>query len=58
MFIFILVIPFNLYEQYLEIWALDEKDPFMRAEESGESVDDVVARLTRALATIEAQFEG
>lgn len=58
MFIFNLVIPFNLYEQYLDIWALDEKDPFMRAEEGGESVDDVVARLTRALATIEAQFRG
>lgn len=42
--------------QYAEIWALDEKDPFTRPED-GESVDDVVARLTRALATIEAQFQ-
>ncbi|GMN50085.1 hypothetical protein TIFTF001_019248 [Ficus carica] len=46
------------HEKYLEIWDLDENDPFMRAEEGGESVDDVVARLTRALATIEAQFQG
>ncbi|XP_024031368.1 uncharacterized protein LOC21390014 [Morus notabilis] len=46
------------HDRYLEIWALDEKDPFMRAEEGGESVDDVVSRLTRAMAAMEAQFQG
>ncbi|PON66231.1 Histidine phosphatase [Parasponia andersonii] len=45
------------HDKYAEIWALDEKDPFLRPE-GGESVDDVVARLTRAIATIEAQFQG
>ena len=48
---------FSFYQQYSEIWALDEKDPFMRPE-GGESVYDIVARLTRAFATIEAQFQG
>ncbi|KAM6541138.1 hypothetical protein CsatB_005585 [Cannabis sativa] len=45
------------HDKYAEIWALDENDPLNRPE-GGESVDDVVARLTRALATIEAQFQG
>ena len=44
-------------KQYAEIWALDEKDPFMRPE-GGESVDDVASRLAKAVATIEAQFQG
>lgn len=52
------LILFNFYEQYPEIWALDGKDPFMRAEEGGETVDDVVSRLTRAMAAMEAQFQG
>ena len=30
----------------------------MRAEEGGESVDDVVSRLAKAIATIEAEFQG
>ncbi|XP_052191657.1 uncharacterized protein LOC127800977 isoform X3 [Diospyros lotus] len=46
------------HDKYAEIWALDEKDPFMKAEEGGESVSDVVSRLTNALLTIESQFEG
>ncbi|GMN50083.1 hypothetical protein TIFTF001_019246 [Ficus carica] len=46
------------HDKYPEIWALHEKNPFTRAEEGGESVDDVASRLTRALATMEAQFQG
>lgn len=42
--------------QYQEIWDLDEKDPFMRPE-GGESVDDVVSRLTTAIESIEAEFQ-
>lgn len=49
---------FNMYKQYPEIWTLYEKDPFTRTEEGGESVDNVASRLTRALATMEAQFQG
>ncbi|KAL5706190.1 hypothetical protein ACHQM5_024391 [Ranunculus cassubicifolius] len=45
------------HEKYTEIWDLDEKDPFM-ATEGGESVADVVSRLTIALETIEKQFQG
>ncbi|PON66233.1 Histidine phosphatase [Parasponia andersonii] len=40
-----------------EICALHEKDPSTRPE-GGESVYDIVARLIRALATIEAQSKG
>ncbi|XP_010242878.1 PREDICTED: uncharacterized protein LOC104587113 isoform X2 [Nelumbo nucifera] len=43
--------------KYAEIWALDEKDPFMRPD-CGESVADVVYRLTTAIITMEAEFEG
>ena len=45
------------YWQYLEIWALDEKDPFLPPE-GGESVADVVTRLTEALVSMESDFEG
>lgn len=45
------------YEQYTEIWDLDENDPFSRPE-GGESVNDVASRLERALATMESQFQG
>ncbi|XAR73052.1 6-phosphofructo-2-kinase [Bertholletia excelsa] len=45
------------HEKYPEIWALDEKDPFMRPE-GGESVSDVVSRLVSALTTIESEFQG
>ncbi|KAA8535931.1 hypothetical protein F0562_028409 [Nyssa sinensis] len=34
------------HDKYQEIWALDEKDPFMQPE-GGESVADVVSRLTK-----------
>ncbi|KAL3624341.1 hypothetical protein CASFOL_033157 [Castilleja foliolosa] len=44
------------HDKYNEIWALDEKDPFMQPE-GGESVADVVSRLTRALAVMESEFE-
>lgn len=44
-------------QQYQEIWALDEKDPFQRTE-GGESVDDVASRLGRAMALMELEFEG
>lgn len=46
------------HEQYSEIWDLDEKDPFMKPEEGGESVADVVSRLTNALLQIESEFQG
>ena len=44
---------YSFNEQYAEIWSLDEKDPFMKPE-GGESVADVVSRLTSALLTIES----
>ncbi|KAG9144550.1 hypothetical protein Leryth_010764 [Lithospermum erythrorhizon] len=45
------------HDKYPEIWALDEKDPFMQAEEGGESVSDVVSRLAKALVSIESEFK-
>ncbi|KAE9448655.1 hypothetical protein C3L33_19452, partial [Rhododendron williamsianum] len=45
------------HEQYSVIWALDEKYPFEKPE-GGESVSDVVSRLTKALITIESAFQG
>ncbi|KAE8654362.1 SEC1 family transport protein SLY1-like [Hibiscus syriacus] len=45
------------HDKYPEIWAMDEKDPFTRPE-GGESVDDVVARLTSAMATMESEYQG
>ncbi|GKV23892.1 hypothetical protein SLEP1_g33571 [Rubroshorea leprosula] len=45
------------HDRYTEIWALDEKDPFLRPE-GGESVDDVVARLASAVATMESEYQG
>lgn len=46
-----------IYQQYAEIWALDEKDPFTRPD-GGESVDDVASRLANAMATMESEYEG
>lgn len=60
---FFLVMPFALdcltclYQQYLEIWAVDEKDPFTRPD-GGESVDDVASRLASAVETMESEYEG
>lgn len=45
------------YQQYSEIWALDEKDPFARPD-SGESVDDVALRLANAISTMELENDG
>ncbi|XP_057769129.1 uncharacterized protein LOC130989200 [Salvia miltiorrhiza] len=45
------------HDKYSEIWALDAKDPFLQPE-GGESVADVVTRLTSALALMESEFEG
>ncbi|KAJ0489893.1 putative histidine phosphatase superfamily, clade-1 [Helianthus annuus] len=45
------------HEKYSEIWDLDAKDPFMKPE-GGESVADVVSRLTSALVQIESEFQG
>ncbi|KAK6946518.1 Histidine phosphatase superfamily, clade-1 [Dillenia turbinata] len=45
------------HDKYAEIWALDEKDPFMLPA-GGESVADVVSRLARTIAAIESEFEG
>ncbi|CAH9106905.1 unnamed protein product [Cuscuta epithymum] len=46
------------HDKYQEIWALDEEDPFMRPDLHGESVADVVSRLTNAITTIESSFQG
>ncbi|CAM8898748.1 unnamed protein product [Rhodiola kirilowii] len=45
------------HEKYPEIWDLDAKDPSSRPE-GGESVFDVVYRLSIALETIESEFQG
>ncbi|MFS8025344.1 putative histidine phosphatase superfamily, clade-1 [Helianthus anomalus] len=45
------------HDKYSEIWDLDAKDPFMKPE-GGESVADVVSRLTNALVQIESEFQG
>ncbi|XP_047323210.1 uncharacterized protein LOC124926923 [Impatiens glandulifera] len=45
------------HDKYAEIWGLDENDPFMKAEEGGESVFDVSSRLIPALIAIDAEFE-
>ncbi|KAL5856245.1 hypothetical protein ACOSQ4_006047 [Xanthoceras sorbifolium] len=45
------------HDKYPEIWALDEKDPFM-GPEGGESVNDVASRLAVAMATMESEFQG
>lgn len=45
------------HDKYPEIWALDEQDPF-KPPEGGESVANVVSRLSTALAAIEAEFNG
>ncbi|XP_058213839.1 uncharacterized protein LOC131325541 isoform X1 [Rhododendron vialii] len=45
------------HDMYSVIWALDEKYPFVKPE-GGESVSDVVSRLTKALITIESAFQG
>lgn len=45
------------HDKYAEIWALDEKDPFMPPE-GGESVNDVATRLANAMAVMEGEFEG
>ncbi|XP_058213840.1 uncharacterized protein LOC131325541 isoform X2 [Rhododendron vialii] len=54
----VLDIPFDGPQcKYSVIWALDEKYPFVKPE-GGESVSDVVSRLTKALITIESAFQG
>ncbi|KAL9244808.1 hypothetical protein vseg_018534 [Gypsophila vaccaria] len=45
-------------ERYSEIWDLDEKDPFQVPEEGGESVADVVSRLTNAMEQMETLYDG
>ncbi|XWS67629.1 hypothetical protein CRYUN_Cryun04dG0022100 [Craigia yunnanensis] len=47
----------KLFLKYPEIWAMDEKDPFMRPE-GGESVDDVASRLSSAMTTMESEYQG
>ncbi|KAL2512540.1 Phosphoglycerate mutase family protein [Abeliophyllum distichum] len=51
----------DLRERYFgpsyELMSHDKIDPFMRPE-GGESVADVVSRLTRALTIVESEFEG
>ncbi|CAO2813656.1 unnamed protein product [Amaranthus hypochondriacus] len=46
------------HDRYPEIWALDEKDPFEKPEEGGESAADVVSRLLKAMEEMETMFEG
>ncbi|KAB1207832.1 hypothetical protein CJ030_MR7G024817 [Morella rubra] len=48
---------FKSHDKYTEIWAADEKDPFMQPE-GGESVDDVASRLINAVANMELEFKG
>ncbi|KAJ9189434.1 hypothetical protein P3X46_000729 [Hevea brasiliensis] len=45
------------HDKYPEIWALDEKDPFMQPE-GGESANDVANRLASAMASMELEFQG
>ncbi|KAK9677454.1 hypothetical protein RND81_11G144100 [Saponaria officinalis] len=45
------------YELYSEIWDLDEKDPF-QPPEGGESVANVVSRLTNAMEQMETLYDG
>ncbi|KAG9452641.1 hypothetical protein H6P81_005545 [Aristolochia fimbriata] len=45
------------HEKYSDIWALDEKDPFLPPD-GGESVANVVSRLAAALESLEAEFDG
>ncbi|KAJ4829731.1 hypothetical protein Tsubulata_020740 [Turnera subulata] len=45
------------HDKYAEIWALDEKDPFLQPE-GGESVNDVAIRLANAMANMECEFQG
>ncbi|KAG7623336.1 Histidine phosphatase superfamily clade-1 [Arabidopsis suecica] len=44
------------HDKYPEIWALDEKDPFM-GPEGGESADDIVSRLATAMKSMEAEYQ-
>ncbi|KAJ4715862.1 Phosphoglycerate mutase family protein [Melia azedarach] len=44
-------------DKYHEIWALDEKDPFM-CPVGGESAKQVSSRLANALLTMESEFQG
>ncbi|CAN0926109.1 Adenosylcobalamin/alpha-ribazole phosphatase [Linum grandiflorum] len=44
------------HDKYAEIWALDEKDPFLPPE-GGESVNDVATRLSGVIARMESEFE-
>ncbi|KAI3947775.1 hypothetical protein MKX01_034440 [Papaver californicum] len=46
------------HDKYAEIWDHDEKDPFMKPEEGGESVADVASRLATAVEAIEKDFQG
>ncbi|KAJ9190656.1 hypothetical protein P3X46_001836 [Hevea brasiliensis] len=45
------------HDKYPEIWALDEKDPFMQPA-GGESANDVANRLASAMASMELEFQG
>ncbi|KAF9608601.1 hypothetical protein IFM89_010086 [Coptis chinensis] len=45
------------HDMYTEIWALDEKDPFI-GPEGGESAADVVSRLAVAIDSLEKEFQG
>ncbi|KAJ3692872.1 hypothetical protein LUZ60_011967 [Juncus effusus] len=45
------------HDKYAEIWALDEKDPFV-GPEGGDSVADVASRLSTTLISIETTFKG
>ncbi|KAI3843437.1 hypothetical protein MKX03_024331 [Papaver bracteatum] len=46
------------HDKYAEIWDHDEKGPFMKPEEGGESVADVASRLATAVEAIEKDFQG
>ncbi|MCL7044447.1 hypothetical protein MKW94_020453 [Papaver nudicaule] len=46
------------HDKYAEIWDHDEKGPFMKPAEGGESVADVASRLATAVEAIEKDFQG
>ncbi|XP_004491640.1 uncharacterized protein [Cicer arietinum] len=45
------------HDKYADIWEMDEIDPLL-GPEGGESVKDVAARLSKAMAIMESEFQG
>ncbi|KAI3921995.1 hypothetical protein MKX01_005684 [Papaver californicum] len=49
---------FKDHNNIADIWDQDEKDPFLRPEEGGESAADVASRLGNAVQTMEKELHG